>query len=209
MEYDIVLISLEMILHRIAVYRHLLYNLRRDTNEFAVAYKRLLIAVMIFTCYVKIELWSSIMKQTGFLANLGITISSVMEIGCYMISLSALCMVYQRQCSKKTVMDVIHLVSISLFPHLFYLLVIIWHYPPHFLSLIHFFFLSSTCIALAAYLKSHVFAILFVAFATALNFALFRTLSEVNFPVIHFIASTGVMPKLWLVAKQLWSSIPF
>ena len=36
MEYDIVLISLEMILHRIAVYRHLLYNLRRDTNEFAV-----------------------------------------------------------------------------------------------------------------------------------------------------------------------------
>jgi len=35
-EYDIVLIALDMILHRLGVYRHILFNLPRNTNEFSV-----------------------------------------------------------------------------------------------------------------------------------------------------------------------------
>lgn len=35
-EYDIVLTALDLILHRVSVYRHLMYNHARDTSDFIV-----------------------------------------------------------------------------------------------------------------------------------------------------------------------------
>ena len=138
---------------------------------------------------------------------MSITVTTALEIGFYMASLAFMCMVYLKSFSKQVIVDVVQLVSVCLFPHLFFLLLIVWQYPPPFVSVIHLFFITSAIVALTAYLQSGLAAISFVSLASGLNYLLFFILSRFHIHAVHLIASTGITDRLWQIGTQLLSNL--
>ena len=142
-----------------------------------------------------------------FSAKVSIILTTALEIGFYMASLAVMCMLYKRSFSKKVATDVVQLVAVCLFPHLFFLLLIVWQYPPPFVSIIHLFSLTSATIALTAYLQSGTFAFIFVSLASGLNYLLFLLLTHFHIAAVHLIASTGITDQLWQIGSHLLSNL--
>lgn len=147
------------------------------------------------------------LPHPSFSAKVGITVTTALEIGFYMLSIAIMCMIYLRSFSKKVLTDVVQLVSVCLFPYLFFLLLIIWQYPPPFVSVIHFFFLTSATVALSAYLQTTFFAVVFVSLASGLNYFLYLLLSHFHITAVHLFASTGINERLWQIGSDLASNL--
>lgn len=129
--------------------------------------------------------------------------TTVAEIGLIGLTIAVLCSLVLRDFSRKVLVDVTHLVSVSFFPHLFFLLIVIWQYPPHFISLMHFFFWTSTAVGLTAYVKSPFYALTIVLVAAFVNYGFFELLCAFRIPAVHMFASTAIYPKLAKIATQL------
>lgn len=138
-----------------------------------------------------------------FMVKTAVVGTTVLEIGLIGLTIAVLCSLVLRDFSRKVLVDVTHLVSVSFFPHLFFLLIVIWQYPPHFISLMHFFFWTSTTVGLTAYVKSPFYAVLIVLAAAGVNYGFFQLLCEFRIPAVHMFASTAIYPKIAKIATQL------
>lgn len=132
-----------------------------------------------------------------------VALTTLLEMGVIGLVIALLCMLYRRKFSRKILIDVTHLMAVCSFPHLFFLLIVIWKYPSPFISLVHFFFWTSTCVGLSAYLKSPPFALFVVLAAIAINYAVYLLLCTFEVPVIHLFASTGIYERVVKIAHQL------
>lgn len=142
-------------------------------------------------------------SNDDFRVKSAIIVTTMLEIGLIGWTIALMCSLVLRDFSRKVLVDVTHLISVSFFPHLFFLLVVIWQYPPHFISLMHFFFWTSTTVGLTAYLKSPVWPLLIVLVALTVNYGFFLLLQEFHIPAVHMFASTGIYPKIAKIATQL------
>jgi len=197
--YDIVLLSLDLILHRAAVYRHILFNLKKDNDwqNFQANFRRLLVGVLFFTSYAKLYLLNPSNPVHSVLVNLGAFMTTCCDLACSSLIIALLCMLVKRQWSRRTVADILQLTTLSSFGHIFALMVVVWEYPRHFMGIIHFFSLTSTCTALVAYLHcSLMTSIAITALSSAGSYLLFLGFASIGVPAAHFFHDTGFLAQL-------------
>lgn len=80
--------------------------------------------------------------------NIHLFVSTCVEFIGYTFTIALAAMIWKREYSKQILLDMLTLVTLSSFGYLFSILIIVWKYPIHFLSILQCFGFTSTCVAL-------------------------------------------------------------
>ncbi|XP_049852442.1 protein arv1 homolog [Schistocerca gregaria] len=153
-EFDNVLIILDLLLHKISVCRHMVFNLSVSRHH-RIPYVKVILLSLLLIAYTRLyylDLDDPLQSNSRNLFTFWIVL---LEYIVSTVILTLFCMLYFRTYKFREVFaEVTVVLSVTPFPSLVLLFAIIWKYQLHFLLCTQLFTLSSQYLVLKTYLKS-------------------------------------------------------
>lgn len=177
-EYDSVLVVLDLILHRVGAYRHVLFNSgTRVGRQFGSRHVRLLVVYALLDAWLKCVRAGTIADPHRFAPALLAASVELLTFGAATLFAAALALTV-----RVPLADIAATLVLASFGRCFLVLPMIWAYSPALLTLFNVFVLTSNVAALRAFLSiSLVHAAAIVAVGVLVRFApnfAFHTLDE-------------------------------
>lgn len=147
-EYDNVLVVLDLILHRVGAYRHVLFNSSGVGRQFGSRHVRLLIVYALLDAWLKCVRAGHIADPHRFAPALMAASVELLAFGVAVLFATSLALTV-----RVSLADIAATLVLASFGRCFLVLPMIWEYSPALLTLFNVFVLTSNIAALRAFLS--------------------------------------------------------
>jgi len=147
-EYDNVLVVLDLILHRVGAYRHVLFNNSQVGRQFGSRHVRLLIVYALLDAWLKCVRAGHIADPHRFAPALLAASVELLAFGAAVLFAASLALTV-----RVSLADIAATLVLASFGRCFLVLPMIWEYSPALLTLFNVFVLTSNVAALRAFLS--------------------------------------------------------